>query len=168
MTRWRKEQLLALVTFYYSFEGESWPQGFKDNWVTYDKPECYWFSSNHGSFGPDGSYIPNEEKFWNLERCNEKGKFQTLLLGGINLSNRTRPRVPPEISMLTDLLLFGAPQNSIAMSMGDLVSPQLFQMANLNILSLSGNTLTGKDKMIKCSDFPAVCATSLSFHCHFP
>jgi hypothetical protein len=43
---WRLHQLFALVTFYYSFNGNDWPDGDKEGWLDYEQAECSWGSND--------------------------------------------------------------------------------------------------------------------------
>ena len=155
---WRREQLFALATFYYAFDGESWGNGF-----SYDRSECDWFSSMFMGDGPVWSY------YWSSE-CNPVGEFRTLWLQDIDLSKGSKT-IPGEIALLTsleeivlrNLTLSGSIQNFIPSELLGLVTglpDQLVQAssntssqlsgpaasdesANLRIFNVSGNNLIG-------------------------
>ena len=124
MTQWKKEQLFALVSFYYSFDGESWPQNIKDDWLIFEKDECYWFSTGFGLFDEEGKYNENDllvetsladgTGLWfalsNSSPCNDAWHYQILQLAQLQLSTKT-PILPPEISLLTNLLGLALPIN---------------------------------------------------------
>jgi hypothetical protein len=43
MSEEQKLQLFSLVTFYYAFDSDTWPeQRSRANWMSYDLSECYW------------------------------------------------------------------------------------------------------------------------------
>lgn len=102
MPDWRREQLFALVTFYHAFDGDQWREDIKQNWQTYEKSECIWYSTLFGSFNLAQAYgegsIGNNT---NTTPCNE-GRFEHLALANLALSS-SQPTIPPEITMLTDL-----------------------------------------------------------------
>ena len=48
LPEWRKRQLFALATFYYSFDGPHWPFGWSEDWLDDSKSECDWYSTAYG------------------------------------------------------------------------------------------------------------------------
>jgi hypothetical protein len=102
---WRKEQLFALATFYFAFDGEHWNRLIQERWMDDTKEECLWFSSGFGYFDEDGVFHE-----WSLEAdgypqtdsCNSQGEFVWLDLAGLQLSGFA-PSVRQEIDLLTSL-----------------------------------------------------------------
>ncbi|CAB9515008.1 expressed unknown protein [Seminavis robusta] len=56
LSDWKKNQLLALATFFYAMQGEHWPDTIesdfgivrRDRWLDYTKDECLWYSRQSG------------------------------------------------------------------------------------------------------------------------
>ncbi|CAB9509809.1 expressed unknown protein [Seminavis robusta] len=138
LTEWRKEQLFALATFYYSFEGEKWNPLIKGHgWMDDSVEECYWFSSGFGYFY-EGKF---NEEFWRSS-CNNHGKFTSLWLDDLQLSGMT-PSIPPEITMLTSLSHLELAFNDIETSISSLFPAELYEMTALTMLAFYGQNLTG-------------------------
>jgi hypothetical protein len=102
LPEWRKKQLIALVTFFYAFEGENWPAIIKREWMNGKVDECLWFSSKYGVFHSNGRYEEGES-FQALPPCKDNGVFQSLVLMDLKLSNLT-PSIPPEVTLTTTFL----------------------------------------------------------------
>lgn len=141
---WRKQQLFALVTFFYAIGGEAWPQGVKDEWLRHDKLECFWYSSMFGQMGEDGKLIENtayQDKGWG-DPCNEKNEFQNLGFFLFDMSQQ-KAQLPPEITLLTSLRSINLAWNDINGTLAEFLPHGLDQCSNLTHLSLQGNYLTG-------------------------
>lgn len=144
MTEPRKRQLFALVTFFYSMGGETWPEIIKRRWLQYNREECLWFSGKFGTLGEDGEYV--EE--WTYEAmgvgdpCNEQKEFQTLALTQLDLSKQ-EVAVPPEIMLLTSLSVLYLPFNSINASLTEFLPNNFYELSSLRDLGLHQNLLTG-------------------------
>ena len=91
-----------------------------------------------GTIEEDGQYINSQS--YNITPCNEEKRFQVLALAQLELQE---PRVPPEIAMLTDLTIVGVADSNISKSILDYLPSQLFQMTQLEILSISNSALIG-------------------------
>ena len=129
MEDWRKEQLFALVTFYYSFEGEYWPEDtYGTNWLDYGKQECTWYSRNTG-FTWDNSDMPT---------CNADDMYESLSLdlGGV------KGKMPPEIAFLISLKHIDL--DGVNGALNDVVGASFLKdMKHLSRIDLSLNGLTG-------------------------
>ena len=96
MQEWRKKQLFALATFFFSFQGPNWREEVRSNWLDYEESECLWFSSTFGSFwGEEGRFVPLLVQD-DPEPCNEAGEFINLRLRTLG-SFGTTASIPPEI-----------------------------------------------------------------------
>ena len=144
LPEWKKMQLFALATFFYSMEGDHWPSVVASHWLDDTRDECDWFSNNYGSFGEDGTYEDGNTIFQETEACdNTTGAFIDLALGSLNLSMASQPLIPPEISLLTSLKYLHVYDSDIHGALADFIPSQLFQMTWLEELGLNGNLLTG-------------------------
>ena len=138
LEEWRKRQLFALVTFYYSFRGELWPADKQRNWLDYSVHECdwvldaqeqlsFWYHNTCDSKRmDDGQYVPNIE-------------YQTLFLNDVPGLDGT---MPPEIAFLTSLYglgIFQCPDLSAPLS-AVLPPPE---MSSLSYLHFFENDLSG-------------------------
>ena len=141
---WRQKQLFALATFYYSFDGDHWPEDIRSNWMLEDRDECYWFSSVFGWFGYGG------EQYWEFSEEDKNdpchsvtNKFGALVIHNLQLSN-LKPAVPPEIALLTSLSDLRLSWNNISAPLTDMMPTELWQLTNLRVLMLNANSLTGE------------------------
>ncbi|CAB9513462.1 leucine rich repeat [Seminavis robusta] len=100
-TSWRQHQLFALVTIYYALGGPNWLHGVGESWLDESKSECEWFSSLHGDFKEDGSYIERFDDVGSV--CNDEGKYQTLDLRDIFDTSSPLDGLPNETALLTSL-----------------------------------------------------------------
>jgi len=68
MEDWRMQQLLALTTFFYAFNGPEWKQFIKQNWLLDSKSECDWIVGDYDylALGGSGSQI-NEAEVFNVD-----------------------------------------------------------------------------------------------------
>ena len=141
LSHWKKKQLFALATFFYSFEGTNWPDKIKQEWMDDSVDECFWFSSRYGRFENDGIY--QESTASPLpEPCDQNGRFQCLVLANLQLANLT-PSVPPEIVLLTSLSCIVLPINSISLPFIDVLPPELIELTNLTSLIFHDNAFRG-------------------------
>ena len=131
---WRLVQLFALATFYFAFEGPHWPHGLDDDWLDATRSECDWHSNPFGNFASQGNW-EQENKNASEASCTDGGKFRALMLGSLALSNH-KPTLPPEISLLSSLKIIQLPYNGIHGSFQDVLPSQLFQMTQLEELSM--------------------------------
>lgn len=152
MEEWRKKQLFALATFYYSMKGEHWPQIIQDNWLVYDESECYWFDTISGRFNPEtGEWDPGAFGYTpGLETpCNhsEIGNYIHLALNELGLEEESAggssPKLPPEVSLLSSLERIVFLANGLNTDISDFLPSSLYQMENLTYINLVSNGLTG-------------------------
>ncbi|CAB9507445.1 expressed unknown protein [Seminavis robusta] len=144
LPEWRKEQLFALATFFYAFEGDNWNPLVKGHgWMDDTKEECEWFSSAFGVFGADGRFLRFEDLGLPAgSSCDGHGQFTSLWLNGLQLSG-LQPSVPPEISLLTSLSFFGLHVNDIAAPISTLLPSEFYELTGLSYLGLNANVLSG-------------------------
>jgi len=159
MTNWRKKQLLALATFYHSFNhgnGTTWPDSYR--WMDYGTHECYWFTSVDNprsittwsyewyySQWDYTRYFCNCGRLWMPgvavrpspwdSNCDAENRFQHLMWYGEVLQGT----LPEEISFLTSLLALGLSSQALSGT----IPSQIGLMASLSTLDLSKNTITG-------------------------
>jgi hypothetical protein len=140
LPEWRKKQLFALATFFYSFEGENWNPLIRKRWMEDTKEECLWFSTGFGRF-VDGDYLE-----WPIDQfpsCNIQEEFTWLELQDLQLSGLA-PSIPPEIVLLTSLSTIALYQNGgLQMPLTAILPSELYQMSSLKELWLYGNNITG-------------------------
>ena len=122
MPTWRKQQLMALATLYYTTGGgQKWePPPIYEYWLNDTINECAWY-------GTDKAFQPN---------CTAAGQYQYLHVGGDGLRNQ----LPPELALLTRL-------NSIILRYNALtgrIPTQLGALTQLTHLTLGGNAFTGR------------------------
>jgi Leucine Rich Repeat len=134
----RKERLFGLATFFYSFGGPNWSVQIRDNWLAFDRSECFWFSSGLEDNGSDLDLdLP----------CDQNGDYQVLSLNGLvgeGSPPELQPVLPHELALLTSLKAIRLADNDIGGSLSDLVIPaDLATLKLLRELNLSSNSLTG-------------------------
>ncbi|CAB9520892.1 expressed unknown protein [Seminavis robusta] len=149
LPEWRKTQLFALATFFYSFQGERWNPLIKERWMDYEKDECDWFSGGTGFFR-DGTFIAAPEEFATLP-CNSQGRFTILHLSGLKV-DAFLPVFPPEITLLTTLSQINFRSDTIRFS-GASTHPtpfssqfpeEFYKMPSLELLRISLVHWTGQ------------------------
>ncbi|CAB9498702.1 LRR receptor-like serine threonine-protein kinase [Seminavis robusta] len=154
METWRKEQLLAMTTFYHAMNGSHWAPQAASTWIDYETSECQWFSTVEGYVNEDGTWtIPefiisfahnqlSEELGYQPTQCDGDGRINAIaLLGAIQPA--TGVRVPPEIELLSSLQYFDLSFNQLHTNLEDVMPPQLFQLKDLVVLGQNFNFLTG-------------------------
>ena len=144
LPEWRKKQIFALATFFYSFEGENWNPKIRERWMDDTTEECLWFSSGYGCFC-NGDYEEHSIEgngLAKIDSCNSLGEFTWLELQDLKLSGFTTS-IPPEISFLTSLNGLGIFQSDIAAPLKDMLPAELYQMTHLTILDYSSQFLHG-------------------------
>ena len=139
---WRKEQVFALATIYYSFHGEVWQDSF--DWLQHDVSECdYWYPTVYnGRFDLLGD---NEIKPYNyMDTCDSKGKLQSLILSNLELPDTTTTTIPPEVVFLAPLKQLILPSNNITAILTDFLPNEMYtELSELEVLNLSDNNLFG-------------------------
>ncbi|CAB9521517.1 LRR receptor-like serine threonine-protein kinase [Seminavis robusta] len=137
---WRIVQRFALAVFFYATKGpDQWIN--TTNWLNYGQHECDWFSS--------GAYCYLEDCDEDISPCgvNFTADNADSWTGGWYLGlwmnqNQLEGVLPPEIYLLTSLTSIQLLGNSL---MGALSSrdDQLLNLANLEVLDLSANLISG-------------------------
>lgn len=141
---WRKTQLFALVTFYYAFQGPHWPTAISSHWLDDSKHECYWFSSNQGTFQEDtNSFVEGQDVFINTKTCNNtKGVYAELILMELDIDGLS-PTIPPEISLLEDLEYLLLYYNGADGTLESFIPNEIVQLKRLVHFGCIGNQLSG-------------------------
>jgi Leucine-rich repeat (LRR) protein len=147
LPEWRKTQLFALATFFYSMSGPNWPTHMLRSWLDDQVDECYWFSSNEGTFTANGSFVQGAAlySFFDMDYqfCNETtGQVVDLTLDSMALAN-TRATLPPEIELLTSLNYLFIMRSHIPGNLEDFIPTQFYHMSNLIEASFESNSFTG-------------------------
>ena len=86
MAQWKKEQLFALATFYYSTRGDYWVEN--QGWLDWDTNECDW------------EQLATYEDATTGLNCNDGGEIRVLKF---QKTNNLDGRIPPEISFSCSL-----------------------------------------------------------------
>ncbi|CAB9512291.1 expressed unknown protein [Seminavis robusta] len=141
LPEWRKMQLFALATFYYSLEGENWFEPIREKWMDDFVDECLWFSSGFSYF-ENGVYAEYPPSYATLP-CNHLGEYTSLWVEDLSLSGLA-PVVPPEITLLTSLSQIGLGKNKISSSIDIMLPSEIYKMTALTSLSFAGNRLSGR------------------------
>ncbi|CAB9512083.1 expressed unknown protein [Seminavis robusta] len=140
LPEWRKEQLFALATFFYAFEGDNWNPLIKGHgWMDDTVEECDWFSSGFGYFTPHGQY-----REWRhpVSPCDELGQYTSLNLGDLQLSGVSIV-LPRETTLMTSLSRLHLNYNDFAGPFPSFFQAEFSKMTALTSLDLSDNQLTG-------------------------
>lgn len=151
LDEWRKLQIFAMVTFYYSFEGPFW--AYDHRWMNQSKPECEWyFPYLDGSMRPCSDYGSSEDdlliaEFRNpsagdLPICDGFGQLTLLNLPMLALDGHS-PIIPPEISLLQNLKYMYLQGNHMQVPMADMMPSQMGLLLHLEELRLDYNYLNG-------------------------
>lgn len=161
MTNWRKKQLLALATFYYSLSGEAWDD--QKNWMDPNSDECFWFTDRdapaHCGDSPcsvPSSFIYAESLCFAkmaisepfppdpfVSNCDDRKKFQFLKWAPeIGVLEGT---LPPELFFLTALttLDLGKDRDYRGNNIHGTLPTEVGLLTLLQILDLSENKLEG-------------------------
>lgn len=132
MPEWRKQQLFAMASTYYSLNGDDWHANDKQNWLNASLSECEQWTPN------EQCPTCNWDTFIQI-RCLESGQLYSLRLDFFD-NNALRGTLPPEIELIPSL------QNLTIMSShweGNLalVLPvtKLGNLPNLHYLSVAAN-----------------------------
>ncbi|CAB9518928.1 expressed unknown protein [Seminavis robusta] len=143
LPEWRKTQLFALATFFYSYEGENWNPLIKERWMDDTVEECEWFSNGFGFFFRGAYYERQTDGGLFTRPCNSQGHFTSLHLGGLELMDHFAS-IPPEILLLTSLSLVNLYNNGIAGPISLQLPTELYELTDLRSLWMSRNQCTGK------------------------
>jgi hypothetical protein len=144
---WRKLQLFALVTFYHSFRGPSWPEKLRDDWLDYKRNECFCWSSGYGTFANNlgmAEMYSTSTSFSEHETltysCQEETFVSLDLYDSLNLAGKS-VTIPAELGLLTSLESLILAANGINASMSDLFPTYLTShLTNLQTIQLFSNT----------------------------
>ncbi|CAB9497243.1 LRR receptor-like serine threonine-protein kinase [Seminavis robusta] len=147
MPNWRKLQLFALGTFYFSFE--NWPDDYQ--WMDYSNTECSWttnLDSPHGDKSSD--FIPEGYSNRACEtassasfsrpnpfatNCDEEGHFNYLKLSLFGVHGS----IPPEVFLLTHLTIFDVREAGITGT----IPSEIGMLSLLTNLNLHSNGISG-------------------------
>ncbi|CAB9514359.1 leucine rich repeat [Seminavis robusta] len=154
LEEWRKVQLFALATLFYSLDGPNWPKPIRNDWLDDTKSECDWFYSNYGVFDEDtGQFQLNEEDSSHREPCKNGGwVYKLIILEGLRLdelesatamATSKKPRLPLEIGLLTGLKWLFLNDNGIPGKLTEFLPQDVGVMASLKELGLNDNQFTG-------------------------
>ena len=142
---WRRVQLFALATFFFSMGGPDWPKDVGDHWIQYDVSECNWHSGFFGEFDTHGGYQQVANVYEDIHRtspCNETGVFESFFIEGFDISH-LNPIIPFEIELLTSLNEIGFTALGISGSLNDWLPTILFNMSSIESIWLYNNSFTG-------------------------
>ena len=130
---WRKLQLFALVTFYYSVNRDILSAG-TSNWAIQAVSECSW------SFvGADDPYFGDTERKMFETECDADGRIKLI---SINLMPGLVPQGwtwPPEVALLTSLEKLRYDLSSLKGIVSDFIPTQLQSLTRLTHLSFQAN-----------------------------
>ncbi|CAB9518286.1 Leucine Rich Repeat [Seminavis robusta] len=147
---WRRLQLFALATFYYSFHGEEWPHILQDDWLVYHKLECDWYSDIFASltfimYATGDRQLIMRRRDTNESSCNERGAFTRLSLSipSFSMVGSKHAPMPPEVALLTDLEEISMGSMGINGPLESGIIPALRQLTNLKTLSFNSCNFTG-------------------------
>ena len=127
---WRLQQQYALVTFYYSMEGDQWEDASEQrNFLNYSVNECQWGT-----------------QYSNLPRCNELGGIQAIHLDYltndvpefINIA-----KVPPELAMIPNLAFIELEGNDFSRDITYYIPSELSELTGLQRIKLDSNRIVG-------------------------
>lgn len=119
---WRQHQRFVMAVLYYSLEGDHWFRN--DHWLSYQVPECEWFSQSP-------------------QPCNEHGELSTEDLQSNNLGGT----LPMELELSTVTTLNYA-HNHIAGSL-----PLVVDTNHVEVLIFSNNSLTSVGNAVAMAGF---------------
>ncbi|CAB9516855.1 expressed unknown protein [Seminavis robusta] len=153
LPEWRKTQLFALATFYYSFEGENWFQPIQEKWMDDFVDECLWYSSGFSHFD-NGVYAEYPAAVASLP-CNHLGEYTSLWIEDLNLPGLA-PVVPREIILLTSLWHIGLGFNEISLPF----TTPLREIIGLNLFKKSGWMIQWMNVCGSPVDFPILIMVS--------
>ena len=150
---WRKKQLFALSTLFYSLRGEEWEEAIRESFMVYDKSECDWYS------GVFAGYIYNfvEQKFklygrdTNDTTCTEDGIFTRANIdfplpldnGDPTIWGARKSGIPMEISLLSSLEEFSLRNFFTNWPVSEILIPELSQLSSLRVITLADVDATG-------------------------
>ncbi|CAB9517251.1 Leucine Rich Repeat [Seminavis robusta] len=125
MAQWQREQLFALATFFYSYNGADWSSSEGTNWLNGNVDECLW--------GDSGS---------NANRCNDNGRITKLSLEEETV-NEVVGVTPPELILLTDLQDLRIFTMDLVTNFEGVLPTQLANLTDLSNLHLYNLEVTG-------------------------
>ena len=140
MPQWRRAQLFALATFYYTFDGPYWRDDVKGHWLKDTLPECDWFSLEFGTFFPISGIYSEVENASRASICDPSGRY-TVLWPPKNLWVDPRP-LPQEMALLSALKKIDIVNNPIKSSVTQFEN-LLEKMSNLEHFTLDFASLVG-------------------------
>ena len=124
MLNWKRTQLFAMATFFYSYNGDDWnTSGETDNWLSSSVDECKW-----GDTGNEAN------------ECNADGRITKINYDAVY---RVPGTTPPEVALLTSLETFNVYSHNLFTSMETLLPPQMTNLTSLQSVQLSFNDMSG-------------------------
>lgn len=136
MPEWRKQQLFALSTLFFSLDGDNWLQKDKQNWLDPSVSECKWT--------PDEQCPTCSTRYYQI-MCSEQAQVTTLDLSYFG-SDPTRGSLPPEIALLESLEMLELFDSHLEGQLEDFLppTPQLASLGgHLEKLGLAQNKISG-------------------------
>ncbi|CAB9497226.1 LRR receptor-like serine threonine-protein kinase [Seminavis robusta] len=150
MPNWRKQQLFALGTFYFSFE--NWPENYR--WIDYSNTECSWTtdldspeeSGSTSAWRPPGyraGFLCSFSSSCCLpslpypfdSNCNDEGRFYYMKLR-LAISGT----LPPEVFLLTGITIFDVRDAGITGS----IPSEIGMLSLMTDLNFASNQITGQ------------------------
>lgn len=136
----RRAQRNALVNLYYSTDGDNWFEN--TNWLSYDVPECEWYSrfTSWAVCDGDGTYVALALYENNLAGTLPAHMAALSALTWVNLrENRIGGEIPSEIGSIANLVSLNLASNML----GGEFPAELAKLGKLDHLSLNDNFLDG-------------------------
>ena len=140
MPQWRRAQLFALATFYYTYAGPNWRDDVNGHWMKDTIPECDWFSLEFGTFFPISGKYSEVENASRASICDPSGRY-TVLWPPKTLWVDPRP-FPQEMTLLSALKKIDIVNSPISSSVTQ-IENLLEKMSNLEHLTLDFASLVG-------------------------
>ncbi|CAB9528102.1 Leucine Rich Repeat [Seminavis robusta] len=124
-TNERLLQRFALVTFFYSTNGEMWED--KTGWLSYlpEEDECTWFTKRDAEFWPE----------YDGPTCSENGSYHYLS----PWENEMTGSLPKELALLSSLIVLDVSSGRIEGSIPETIT----NLSQLEVLWLGDNDMTG-------------------------
>lgn len=141
LPEWRKMQLFAMVTFFYSFAGPNWPVEYSQGWLNYTTNECSWINTDQ-RFLTGISIQFTKTRSYDFAPCNEAGELQTLFLMRMELASYF-PSMPAEVSLLSSLQIIGCMWCGLDVPLSTILTEEVTQLESLKFVALHENKLHG-------------------------
>jgi len=153
---WRRSQLYAIMTFFYSLNGPNWDAFDRDWFGSYDENECYW-GDQYDRQDPSMSacrHASNSQKITQLQIIGSQEDLRTNQLInamiGIQLPDKeirwiynVVGGVPREVAFLTSLEAIHIQYTTLEADLTDMIPRELAELQNLTTLNYADNLLFG-------------------------